>query len=461
MIKKNKTYEIYISDLSEEGLGIGRINDFVVFVPGMLTGERGTVRIVKVLKNYGFGKLEELTERSVYRKEPVCPVFDKCGGCSLLNMNYEGQLKLKKKRVYDCLKRIGGIEADVKDVIASPDSLRYRNKMAFPVQASGSGVRIGCYRQGSHDIVNTDVCYLQTIKAQECISVFRKWIDRNNISIYDEHSRKGSLRHIIVRENMRGELMCALVTASRLKHTEELCEDLKKAGAVSVIENINRVPGNVILGNESRVLSGSRTLKENILGLSYDISLHSFLQVNHKATELLYKTAIDFADIQKNETVVDLYCGAGTISLYAAAKAKEVYGIEIVPQAIQNAKINAKNNGVDNAFFICADCDGGFEQVHRFTDKIDVIILDPPRKGITENVISSITSSGAQRIVYISCDPATLSRDLALICKKGYSLIKVQPVDMFPQTNHIETICCLYHQKKDFISVPYEPKNAD
>jgi len=440
MLKKNSIYEIEATDLTDEGLGIGRAEGIAVFTAGLLPGEKAEVRIVKEAKRFAYGKIEKFIETSPARIEPVCPVSRSCGGCSLLNLDYEQQLIFKRNRVLSCFQRIGKLDVEVLPTIASPKKLRYRNKMAFPVSKTNGKVNIGCYRTGSHNVVDAKQCFLQSEKAERMTAIFREWLEKYAVAIYDQETKKGDVRYFVVRENAKGEQMCAVVTTKKLKYTESLREKLSAAGAVSVIENINRDPGNVILGKENHILFGQETITETLLGLQFDISLHSFLQVNREATELLYKTALDFAEIGKDDIVCDLYCGAGTIGLNAAKRAKAVFGVEIVPQAIENAKSNAKKNGTNNASFICADCDGGFDEIRKTAGKIDVVIVDPPRKGLAAGVVSSIAECGAERLVYVSCDPATLARDAALFHEKGFTIEKVQPVDMFPQTMHVETV---------------------
>ncbi len=439
---KNQSYDITIDDLTIEGNGVGRIEGMAVFVPDMLPGESGKVRIIKVSKSFAIGKVEERYSDSPMRVEPPCPVYKRCGGCSLMHMSYEGQLAFKHKHVTDCIRRIAKSDAVVNPIISCETPFRYRNKNAFPINGE-NGIKIGCYARRSHDVVNVKDCLIASEKCSETIGIIRDFIERYGISIYDEKLHRGLLRHVIIRESSLGERIVALViNGDDLPHKREFIAALKdKANTIAL--NINKAKANAILSPDTKVIFGSGTIREQICGCSFDISLNSFLQVNHQQTEKLYGKALELAGIGKEDVVADLYCGAGTISLIAAKHAKKVYGIEIVPQAIENANKNAELNGIDNAEFLCADCAEGFNRIISRSGKPDVIIVDPPRKGLDEKVIRDIAAVGTDKIVYVSCDPATLARDAALFSTLGYELKEATPVDMFPNTTAVETAAFL------------------
>lgn len=445
-MKKNELKGITITDLTIEGNGVGRIENMAVFVAGMLPGESGLVRIIKVSKNYAVARKEQLTVSSPERVCPPCPVFSRCGGCALMHLNYDSQLKFKKKHVEDCIRRIAKCDAPVDDVIASTEIYNYRNKSAFPVRSERGELKIGMFCRRSHDVINRTDCLIAKKSAYEITKKIRGFMTDYNILAYDEKTQRGIVRHIVLRETSLKEISAVIViNATTLPHACELVKLLSKDVSTLAV-NINTDPGNKILSDNTVILYGENTIKENILGNLYEISPNSFLQVNHGSTEKLYSLALSYASLDKNDILADLYCGAGTITLLAARKCKKVYGIEIVPAAIENARRNAALNGIGNAEFLCADCKDGFNEILKRSGKPDAIILDPPRKGLSEQVIYDVCAQNAERIVYISCDPATLARDLSIFIKKGYTPKKISPVDMFPQTTHVETVVLLTKQ---------------
>ena len=442
-LQKNELYDIHIDDLTVDGNGVGRINGLAVFVGGMLPGEEGRVRLIKLAKNYAVGRLEELTLLSPDRVEPPCPVFSRCGGCSLMHMSYPAQLAFKQKRVTDCIRRIAGSSAPINDIVPAEAPLRYRNKTAFPVRQGRDGVSIGCFARRTHRVVDVDDCLISSEKCADILTKLRGYIQKYGVSAYDEQTQTGVLRHVVIRESSLGERILTLViNADGLKHEDALIE-LFKDDVAAIALNKNTSHGNTILTPHTRVIYGSGNITEEICSLKFEISVNSFLQVNHAQTEKLYSLALERAQICADDVVADLYCGAGTISLIAARRAKAVYGIEIVPQAIENAKRNALLNGIDNAHFLNADCAEGFEKIARLAGRPDVIIVDPPRKGLDEKVINDVAAVGTSRLVYVSCDPATLARDAALFAELGYELKEVTPVDMFPNTTAVENVAVL------------------
>lgn len=454
-LKKNDTVQVEITDLSKEGMGIGRVEGIVVFVEGALPQESVEAKIIKVTKSYCVGKLLNVSKPSPLRTQPPCPVFHKCGGCSLQHLQYMGQLMAKHGQVQSCLKKIGGCDAEVGYPLPSRNPFGYRNKCAFPVAKGEDGqVVIGCYARRSHRVIPIERCLIQQPGTENVLRAVKEFMEKYHIPPYQEQSRRGLVRHVICRMNKWGEVMVGLVICgNRLEHERELVQMLKLYvdGLSSVVINQNTSTGNVILGEKSRALYGEEYLLEEIMGLKFQISLNSFLQVNPYGMELLYTNALKLAALQRDDVVVDLYCGAGTISLCAAQRCGKVYGVEIVPQAIENAQKNAQLNGISNAEFLLGDCGEVFPQIRKREGKIDVIIVDPPRKGLSQQVISSCIEAQPRKIIYVSCDPATLARDIKLFAQSGYLCEGAQPVDMFPQTMHVETVVLLSYKKTDSV----------
>lgn len=446
MLEKNKSYEIEITDLTVEGMGIGRVQGMAVFVNGMLPGEAGRVKIIRCAKKYAIAIPEEITRTSPERVEPPCPVFRPCGGCTLQHLSYFGQLQFKHDYVQNCIQKLAKLNAPVLFPLPARQQWGYRNKTAFPVGPGPEGVQIGCYARHSHRIVECDQCLLQDPEANACIAAVREWMNTFQIPAYDEISGTGAVRHVVVRSTSLGDKMAAIVSREReLPHLKELVRLLRTRvpAVMSILLNYHPQPGNVILGEETQVLFGTPKLDEVLQGLTFSISLHTFLQVHHAQAELLYNTVFKLARIQKEDTVADLYCGAGTMTLAAARRAKWAYGVEIVPQAVEDARENAANNGIQNASFLLGDAKDAFPVILQEAGHLDVVIVDPPRKGLDLNVIEDICNCPAKRLVYVSCDPATLARDVAVFVKKGFRIQVVQPVDLFPQTTHVETCVLL------------------
>lgn len=452
--EKNNVYKIEITDVSSDGNGVGNIDGFVVFVPGTVTGDVAEVLIVKVQKSYAYGKPLNIIEPSLHRKEAVCPVFGKCGGCSLMHIKYDFQLEIKKGIIKNALKRIGGIDKEVGEMIGAESPERYRNKMIFPVGEDASGETVaGFYRERSHDIIPLSDCFLGYEFNRTVIGAVKEYMKEVSIKAYDEKIHQGTIRRIFTRAGtVSGEIMVVIsANGDRLPRKEILIEKLLKISdrITSVILNVNTKKTNLVLGDKNIVLFGKETIRDTLCHIEYEISPHSFYQINHAQTERLYGKALEYADITKDSTVMDIYCGIGTISLSAAKQAKAVLGVEIVPQAIEDAKENAVRNGIENAEFFCADA---AELVPELIDKgirPDVVILDPPRKGSDEKTLSAISLARPERIVYVSCNPATLARDLKFLIGEGYEVQKVCGVDMFPETNHVESVVMLSQLKPD------------
>ena len=445
-MKKNDIYEAEITDCTAEGSGVCRIEGMAVFVPNTAVGDKCMVRIVKTEKRFAYGKLEKLTEASPDRTEPDCAVFSKCGGCAFRHISYEAELRIKRKRVYDALTRIGEIDGSlIGDIVGSQKSDGYRNKAQFPITADAEGrICMGFFAPRSHRPVITESCALQSKEFAEAQRVFLEWANSEAVTVYDERTHKGILRHLYIRSaDKTGELMvCIVANARELRHEKRLVQMLRDSlpGLKTVVLNINMEKTNVITGNECRSLYGDGYITDELCGLEFRISPLSFYQVNRAQAERLYGIAAEFADLREGETLIDMYCGTGTIGLSMAHKAKRLIGVEVVPQAVEDARLNAERNGITNAQFICSDASQAAKSLAARGIGADCIILDPPRKGCDAALVRTVSEMTPKRIVYVSCDPATLARDVKLFAECGYSVMRAVPVDMFPRTVHVETV---------------------
>lgn len=447
-VKKGDNIELQIAGLGSSGEGVGRYDGFTVFVHGALPEETVQAEIILVKKNYAIGKLIKIITASPDRVEPVCPVYAECGGCQLQHLSYAGQLRMKQQQVKDALTRIGHLDTEVLPVIGCSNPWNYRNKMQFPAASGAEGkISIGCYAAATHSVIDTGSCMIQKEANNEVLTTVRKWMQRYSISAYDEKTGKGLVRHVMSRVGVHsGEVMAVLITSAYdIPHKKELVEWLTKyvPNLVSVVQNINKKPTNVVMGSKTRVLYGRTTITDSLGALSFNISAQSFFQVNSEQAEKLYNKALEYAALSGNETVVDVYCGTGTISLYLAKHAGKVYGIEIVAPAIEDAKKNAQDNNCSNAEFILGDAAEKMPQLLAEGVKPDVVVVDPPRAGCEQKVLKAIADVEPQRIVYVSCNPASLARDLAYLSERGYKTMAAQPVDMFPMCAHVETVCLL------------------
>ena len=448
MVQKNQKLVVEIVDLSSEGAGVAKVEGYPIFVKDTLVGEKVEILVLRANKNYGFGKAINIIEASPDRVEPKCPVASKCGGCSIQHMSYDCQLRYKKNKVYQNLKRIGGFDnIEVEDTIGMDEPFYYRNKAQYPV-GYDKGVIAGFYAANSHRIIDFDNCYIGSKRNKEILNKVKNFIVENNITAYDETTGRGTVRHILIREgHFTGEIMvCLIVNGSKFKYKTQLAEALKDVeGVKSVSVNYNTTKSNVILGNKVETVYGSDFIIDYIGDLKFEISPLSFFQVNPIQTQKLYGKALEYADLNGEEIVVDAYCGIGTISLFLAQKAKMVYGVEIVPQAIEDAKKNAKNNKIDNAEFYVGKSEEIVPELYKTKGvKPDVMVVDPPRKGCEESLLNLMLQMQPKRIVYVSCDSATLARDLKILCATNeYEIKKVQPVDMFPHSGHVETVVLL------------------
>lgn len=447
MLEKNSVYKLTSTDLTNEGNGVCRTEDgIVVFVPGMLPGETADVRIIKTTKSYCIGKLEQFFCIAPERITPPCAVYPRCGGCTLLHLSYEGQLKAKREHVANCLRKFSGTDLIPEECVPSPAPLGYRNKVSMPVSYEDPTVKIGCFAARSHRVIDAEHCLLAEDIFSEIIAELRVFFRENRTPIYNERSGKGLVRHVILRTAANGDIMLGIVINGKKLPGQDLLVKVitrKFPRIRTIVLNHNMQTGNVILGTETTPIFGNGRIRETLLGLSFDISLNTFLQVNHDQTEQLYSYALSFLDESTDAVGADLYCGAGTITLNAAKKCRKIYGIEIVPPAIKDAKNNARINGIENAEFLCADCAEGFAKILEKEGQLDFVIVDPPRKGLVPSVIEDIAKSGAPKVIYVSCDPATLSRDIALFSGQGYTALSAKPFDMFPQSGHVETVVLL------------------
>lgn len=433
---KNSEHTVKITGYSSEGAGVARIEGQVVFIPGTIRDEVCKIKILKVNKNIAFGKLLSVEEASPYRVKSECEVYPKCGGCDFWHLSYEEELRFKEEQVQNVITRIGGLDLKVEPIVGSMNILHYRNKAQFPVGKADKCV-CGFYRTHSHDIAPCNSCKIQSHFANAIAKCVLSWMDDFNIEPYDEKTGKGTVRHIYVRNNM----LCLVVTDKPKKCDELVARILESHPETSgILLNYNRENTNVILGKKIETLWGDADVIDTLCGNEFAIAPHAFYQVNHNQAEVLYNLAIEKAKLTGSETVLDLYCGAGTITLALARYAKEVIGVEIIPEAIVNAKENAKRNGIENTEFICGDATKAAETLKERGISADVVVVDPPRKGLTPDLIKTISGIAPSRVVYVSCDPATLARDLKLFGEVGYETKSVTPVDMFPRTRHCECV---------------------
>ncbi len=442
-LEKGSVYTAVIDGYSSEGLGIARVNGAVVFVPHAVRGEEIDLRITKVMKTSCAGEIVKIHNPSPERMEPECPYAGKCGGCAYRHLTYPEELWAKRQRVQDALTRIGGLELTVEEILGAKNPEHYRNKSQYPVGADGS---IGFFQARTHKVVPIRRCLIQTEAADRTAQAVGEWMRRYKISAYDETTGKGLVRHVCVRVNRKGEsLCCVVVNGNKVPREPELAAYVTTAvpHTVGVLLNSNTRRGNVVLGDKYRTLFGRNYLMDTLCGLEFKLSMPSFYQVNRDQAEVLYGKALEFAGLTGNETVLDLYCGIGTITLCLAKAAKRVIGAEIVPPAIRDAKENALRNHIENAEFFCGDAADIAAKLESDGLRPDVVTVDPPRKGLAPEVIASVAAMGPEKVVYVSCDPATLGRDVKIFREFGYEAKRAAAVDMFPGTAHVETVVLL------------------
>ena len=433
-IKKNDIVELEITEMTGQGSGIGKLDGMAVFVPMTAVGDKILAKILKVKKNYAFAKVESIIVPSESRISPDCECYSKCGGCVFRHISYEEELKIKQQRVFDALTRIGKIDSfHMNDIVSCTESNGYRNKSQIPIgRDKDNQIVMGFYGNHSHRIVGNGECNLHPKEFDDIVKIFKKWIDIYKIEIYDEIAHRGLLRHLYLRHAKKsGQIMvCPVINGSDIPHKKELIKMLTdySDNICSIILNINKDKTNVVLGKKCVTIYGSDFITDELCGLKFNISPLSFYQINRDQTERLYSIAADYAQLGGEEFLIDLYCGTGTIGLSMANKAKTVLGIEIIPQAIENAE------------FICSDAANAAEKLSENNTHPDVVVVDPPRKGCDSVVIESVCKMSPKRVVYVSCDPETLARDLAVFELKGFKVLEVTPVDMFPRTQHVETV---------------------
>ena len=451
-VKKNEKLMLTFEDLTHDGNGVGKVDGYPLFVPYGLPGEEALVKVVKVNKKFGYGKLLEVKKPSPNRVQPPCNVFYQCGGCQIQHMNYEMQLQMKQNQVKNVLNKIAHLpDVPVHPTIGMDEPWRYRNKAALPVGEKNGELMTGFYRMRSHDIIsNMETCIVQDKQNDEMVQAARDIANRFGISAYNEETDRGVLRHIMVRTGKNtNEVMIIFITRTKhLPHKEKIVKALTEANPniKSIIHNVNDRRTNVIMGNKTYVIWGEPYIYDTIGDIRFGISAKSFYQINPVQTEKLYKKALEYAQLTKNDIVIDAYCGIGTISLFLAQKAKKVYGVEIVPEAIDDARKNAELNGMTNAEFFVGEAEKVLPMWQAQGLQADVIVVDPPRKGCDEKLLQAMIAMKPKRIVYVSCNPSTLARDLRILEDGGFQTKEVQPVDMFPQTMHVE--CCSLLVKK-------------
>lgn len=443
MLEKNQIRRALIEGYTSEGLGVARIDGQAVFVHRALRGEECDILILKVLKNAAFGKVVGVERPSPHRQEPDCPYYGRCGGCDFRHMDREEELYAKRQRVQDALRRIGGSDVEMETILTDGQPLRYRNKSQYPVSKDGA---VGFYRARTHEVVAVESCLLQKEQADGAAQALRTYIQRCHVPCYDEKTRRGLLRYLYVRTNGVGQsLLCVLVNGDKLPHEDTLVSLLREAvpDTVGILLGTNTKPTGAVLGERYRTLWGSDTLTDTLCGLTFRLSVPSFFQVNRPMAERLYEKAVELAGLTGKELVLDLYCGAGTITQVMAQKAGHVIGAEIVPEAIADANENARCNHIENVEFFCGDAAAVAADLHQRGLRPDVVCVDPPRKGLSETVVADVAAMSPCRIVYVSCDPATLARDVKRFSEQGYHVTRAAAADLFPRTANVESVVLL------------------
>ena len=452
MLTKNELYEAVITDYTAEGQGVAHVEGCAVFVPNAIAGERVRLRIEKAQKTWAAGKIVEILEKSPHRVNRACPVAKLCGGCDFWHMDYDEETRLKAERVKTCLNRIGGQQLTQVPILAAPDCRSYRNKAQYPVAVKKGRAYAGFFRAGTHQVVENRRCLILPEESDRVKDAVMDYVNQYRVSVYDEQRHTGLLRHIYVRRGgVSGQiLVCLVVNGQAIPRPQALIERLAKIpGFATLVLSVNTKKGNAVLGDTFQTLYGPGYIEDTLCGLNFRLSPRSFYQVNHHQAQRLYQAAISLAGITKADTVLDLYCGVGTITLAMAAAAGRVIGVEVIPQAVEDARDNARRNGIDNAEFFCGDAGQAALELERQGIRADVIVVDPPRKGLNAVTIEALSRFAPRRIVYVSCDPATLARDVALLKEKGYTLQSAQAADLFPRCAHVESVVTLSRKTPD------------
>ena len=464
MLVKNQIYEAVISDYTAEGQGIAKIEGCAVFIPNAIAGERCRVRIEKAQKTWAAGKIVEILEKSPHRVNRECPVAKLCGGCDFWHMDYAEELRLKADRVRQALNRIGGESLTEMPILAAPDCQCYRNKAQYPVSGSKGRAFAGFFRAGTHQVVENTRCLILPTEMDRVKEIVIDYVNQHGVAPYDETTHTGFLRHIYVRRGaVSGQvLVCLAANGRKLPRPESLIEKLKSVpGFTTLVLSVNTKKGNTVLGDEFINLYGPGYIEDTLCGLSFRLSPRSFYQVNHHQAQRLYHAAISQAAITKDDLVLDLYCGVGTITLAMSKAAGKVIGVEVVEQAVRDARENALRNGIENAEFFCGDAGKAALELEAKGIRADVIVVDPPRKGLNADTIEALDRMSPRRIVYVSCDPATLARDVALLKERGYHLTSAQAADLFPRCSHVETIVCLSKLADTHIEMEIDPEELN
>jgi len=452
-VYKGQVLDVDIVGYTSEGQGVARVEGLAVFVAGAICGERVKIRIAHLGHTAAYGDILEIIEKSPARIVPACPYETDCGGCVFHHMTYEEELRAKAQRVSDALTRLGGLELGEIAITGSPQTLGYRNKAQYPVGLVRGRAEAGFFKTRTHQVVPVEKCLIQGAEADQARQVIVDWMNENHVSVYDEKTGKGTVRHIYVRTAVvtKQVMVCLVINAESVPKEKQLVENLLKGvdNFHTLCLSIHKKKGNAVLGDSFRTVYGEGFIEDILCGLRFRLSPRSFYQVNHDQAEQLYDKAIEFAELTGEETVLDLYCGTGTITLALSRKAGKVIGVEIVEAAIHDAKENAARNGIENAEFFCADAAQAAKRFAEEGTKPHVIVVDPPRKGLDESVIDSIVYMAPERVVYVSCDPATLARDLRRFAERGYETVKAEAFDMFPRCHHVESIVCLSREKAD------------
>jgi len=450
MLTKNQIYEATVTDYTAEGQGVAHIDGCAVFLPNSIAGEVYKVRIEVAKKNWAAGKIVEIIEKSPHRCNRECPVAKLCGGCDFWHMDYEEETRLKAERVRTCLNRLAGENLEKVDILSAPTCYGYRNKAQYPVASKKGRAYAGFFKAGTHEVVENKRCLILPAETDTVKDAVMDYVNQFRITAYDEVSHTGLLRHIYVRRGAVSKqiLVCLVVNGRKLPRIEELLKRLQKIpGFTTLVLSVNTKKGNAVLGDEFITLHGPGYIEDTLCGLNFRLSPRSFYQVNHHQAQRLYEAAISQAEITKNDTVLDLYCGVGTITLCMASAAGKVIGVEVIPQAVEDARDNARRNGIENAEFFCGDAGAAALELEKQGIKADVVVVDPPRKGLNADTIEALARFAPRRIVYVSCDPATLARDVALLKERGYVLKNALAADLFPKCSHIESIVTLIREE--------------
>ena len=464
MLIKNQIYEATVTDYTAEGQGVAHVEGCAVFLPNAIAGERVRLRVEKAQKTWAAGKIVELLEKSPHRCNRECPVAKLCGGCDFWHMDYAEETRLKAQRVRSCLNRLGGETLTDVPILAAPDYRGYRNKAQYPVASKKGRAYAGFFRAGTHDVVENRRCLILPPETDAVKDAVMDYVNQFRVSVYDEGTHTGLLRHIYVRRGAVSKqiLVCLVCNGEKLPKVEALLARLQTIpGFTTLVLSVNTKKGNAVLGDKFVTLYGPGYIEDTLCGLRFRLSPRSFYQVNHHQAQRLYETAIEKAQITRNDTVLDLYCGVGTITLAMASAAGKVIGVEVVPQAVEDARDNARRNGIENAEFFCGDAGQAALALERNGVRPDVVVVDPPRKGLNADTIEALSRMAPRRIVYVSCDPATLARDVALLKQRGYALQSATAADLFPRCAHVESIVCLSKLADTRIELEIDPEELD